>query len=242
VIPVLVGGASLPAAFELPDDLQGLVHRQAVVLHDETWHQDLEGLLRSLHGQPLVPARPRRRWLVPAGVAAALIALVGLGVAAGWWGPGPRGGSEAGDQAGSGGGVLSCAPPKGQGWSRIALSNDPTGTEQLPNGSLVFKVKDAYWRAREGRWQVILTTSMQNATSGPEYHGDWRYSSLVVAQRQFQKACFAPTPDQVSPGTVGDALVGFEVTCEPVGYIQLILEQDVVRISVTADTLEPGGC
>jgi hypothetical protein len=103
-------------------------------------------------------------------------------------------------------------------------------------------VKDASWRARGGKWQVILATSMQNATSGPEYHGDWRYSSLVVGQRQFQKTCFAPTPNLVSPGTVGDALVGFEVTCEPVGYIQLILEQDVARISVTDDTLEPGGC
>jgi TIR domain len=101
VIPVLVGGAALPAAGELPDDLQGLVHRQAVVLHDETWHQDVEGLLRSLRGQPTVPARPWRRWLVPAGVAIALIALVGVGAAAGWWGPGRAGGSGTGDQTGS---------------------------------------------------------------------------------------------------------------------------------------------
>jgi hypothetical protein len=242
VVPVLVGGAGLPAATELPDELQGLVHRQAVVLHDETWHQDVEGLLRSLRGQPVVPARPLRRWLVPAGVAAALVALAVSGAAAGWWGPGPGEGSGAGDQVGSEDGILSCAPPKGQGWSPIALNNDPTGKEGLPNGSLVFRVKDAHWRAREGKWQVILATSMQNATPGPEYHGDWRYSSLVVGQREFKATCFAPTPNLVSPGTVGDALVGFEVTCEPVGYIQLILEQDVARISVTDDTLEPGAC
>lgn len=242
VIPVLVGGAPLPAATELPDELQGLVHRQAVVLHDETWHQDVEGLLRSLRGQPVTPARPRRRWLVPAGVAVALIALAALAVAAGWWGPGPGAGSGTGEQGGSAAGALVCAPPKGQGWSPITLDNDPTGKEELPNGSLVFEVKDAYWRGREGKWQVILATSMQNATPGPEYHGDWRYSALVVGQRAFQKTCFAETPKLVSPGTVGDALVGFEVTCEPVGYIQLILEQDVARISVTADTLEPGAC
>jgi TIR domain len=196
VIPVLVGGARLPAATELPDDLQGLVHRQAVVLHDETWHQDVEGLLRSLRGQPAVPARGRRRWLVPAGVAAALIALialVGLGVAAGWWGPGSGDGSGGG-QVASGTGVLSCAPPKGQGWRPIALSRDPTGTDKLENGSLVFTVKDAYRRGGEGKWQVILATSMENATSEPAYHGDWRYSSLVVGQREFKATCFAPTP------------------------------------------------
>jgi hypothetical protein len=171
VIPVLVGGARLPAAAELPDDLQGLIHRQAVVLHDETWHQDLEGLLGSLRGQPAVPARARRRWLVPAGVAVGLIVLIGLGAAAGWWGPGSGGASGAGDQTGSEAGVLACAPPKGQGWRPITLNHDPTGEEKLSNGSLVFKVKDAYRRGREGKWQVILATSMHNATSGPEYHG-----------------------------------------------------------------------
>jgi TIR domain len=242
VIPVLVGGASLPAATELPDDLQGLVHRQAVVLHDETWHQDVEGLLRSLRGQPAVPARPRRRWLIPAGVAAALIVLVGLGVAAGWWGPGSGGGSGAGDQVGSEAGVLSCAPPKGQGWRPITLNNDPTGTENLSNGSLVFTVKDAHWRGRGGKWQVILATSMQNATSEAAYHGDWRYSSLVVGQREFKATCFASTPNLVTSRTVGDALIGFEVSCKPDGYIQLIVENDSARISVTDDTLEPGTC
>jgi TIR domain-containing protein len=242
VIPVLVGGAGLPAATELPDELQGLVHRQAVVLHDETWHQDVEGLLRSLRGQPAVPAKPRRRWQIAGGVAAALIALAVLGAAAGWWGPGRSDGSGTGDQGGSESGILSCAAPKGQGWSPIALNNDPTGEEKLPNGSLVFKVKDAYWRAREGKWQVILATSMENATSEPAYHGDWRYSSLVVGQREFKATCFAPTPNLVTSQTVGDALIGFEVTCEPVGYIQLILEDEKARISVTDDALEPGAC
>jgi hypothetical protein len=242
VIPVLVGGASLPAATELPDDLQGLVHRQALVLHDETWHQDVEGLLRSLRGQPAVPAKPGRRWLVPAGVAVALIALVVLGAAAGWWGPGRGDGSGDGGQAGSGDEVRSCAPPTGQAWHPITLSDDPTGEEKLPNGSLVFKVKDAHWRARDGKWQVVLATSMTNATSEPAYHGDWRYSSLVVGQREFKATCFAPTPNLVTSQTVGDALIGFEVTCEPVGYIQLIVENDAARISVTDDTLEPGAC
>ena len=242
VIPVLVGGAGLPAATELPDDLQGLVRRQAVVLHDETWHQDVEGLLRSLRGQPAAAPGRRRRWLVPAGAAAALVVLLGLGAVAGWWGPGRSGGSGAGDEAGSETGILSCAPPEGQGWSPIALGGDPTGEEKLENGSLIFGVKEAYRRGSEGNWQVLLATSMENDTSEPAYHGDWRYNSLVVGRREFKATCFAPTPNLVTSQTTGDALIGFEVTCDPAGYIELILENDSDRISVTDDTLEPGAC
>jgi len=236
VVPVLVGGASLPAATELPDDLQGLTQRQAVVLHDETWHQDVEGLVRSLLGEPAVPARRSRRWPVAAAVA---VALVVLGASAWlWWGPG----GGAGGQDGSAAEPPPCAPPNGTGWRPIALSNDPTGEEEVTGGSLVFTVKGARWRAHDGKWQVTLATSMENATPEDQYHGDYRYSSLVVGQREFKATCFAPTPNQVSPETVGDALIGFEVTCKPGGYIQLILENDSARISVTDDTLEPAAC
>jgi len=84
VVPVLVGGAALPAATDLPDELRGLVHRQAVVLHDETWHQDVDGLVESLRGEPAVPPRhgrwwPRRRGLIAA--AAGLLVAGGVGAA-----------------------------------------------------------------------------------------------------------------------------------------------------------------
>jgi hypothetical protein len=84
VIPVLVGGARMPEAAELPDDLQGLAQRQALEMHNEAWHHDIDGLVRSLRGEPAVPANRRRRWLVAGTV---LIALLGLGAGA-WflWG------------------------------------------------------------------------------------------------------------------------------------------------------------
>jgi hypothetical protein len=79
VVPVLVGGAALPAASELPDDLKGLVRRQAVVLHDETWHQDVNGLVGSLRGEPAVPTTRRPRWLVPGAAVAAVLVVLGRG-------------------------------------------------------------------------------------------------------------------------------------------------------------------
>jgi ferric-dicitrate binding protein FerR (iron transport regulator) len=66
------------------------------MLHDETWHQDVEGLMRSLRGEPALPTRRSRRRLVAGAVA---VALVASGVAAWWWGPGT--GGQAGAVASS---------------------------------------------------------------------------------------------------------------------------------------------
>ncbi len=168
VIPVLVGGARLPAAAELPDDLRGLAQRQAVELHDETWHHDVDGLIRSLRGQPAVPAAGRRRWLV---AGTALVALLALGAGAWWqWGSGSgntgkQAGSGSGGQTGPATAIRPCPAAAGQAWTRIALSNNPTGVDKAnPGGSLVFTVKSARWRALNGKWQVILTVSVKNNT------------------------------------------------------------------------------
>jgi hypothetical protein len=48
VIPVLVGGAQLPTVEDLPDDLAGLLMRNALALSDERWEQDLERLLDAI--------------------------------------------------------------------------------------------------------------------------------------------------------------------------------------------------
>jgi hypothetical protein len=237
VVPVLVGGAALPAASELPDDLKGLVRRQAVVLHDETWHQDVNGLVGSLRGEPAVPTTRRPRWLVPGAAVAAVLVVVGA--AAWWWGVGSGGGSGGGQQAEP----PTCAPlAAGEGWSRIALNDDPTGEEQLAEGSLLFTVKDARWRASGGGWQVVLATTMQNKTSEPQYHGSWRYQYLVVGQQPFKVVtCFSSGSTPVDPGLVDDTLIGFQVGCKPVGVITVVLEDNKGRIRVTKDR-KPGAC
>jgi len=101
-------------------------------------------------------------------------------------------------------------------------------------------VKDARWRAQgEGKWQVILTTSMENATREPVHHGDWQYEALIVARRAFNVACFTPFIDVVEPELVSDGRVGFEVTCKPVGYIELMVNNRRIRVSKAR---EPGAC
>ena len=85
LIPLLVGGARMPAEADLPPALAGLARRQAVVLSDVHWRSDIERLAESL--RPLVSngvsgdARPRpRRWMLGvAGVAVALlVAFAGI--------------------------------------------------------------------------------------------------------------------------------------------------------------------
>ena len=233
-IPVLVGGARLPKAADLPDDLQALAQRQAVELHDETWREDVDGLIRSLRGEPATAGTGRRRWLA---AGAALIALLGLGAGA-WllWGPGTGGNDQ---QAA----VIPACVPASQAWSSIALSSDPTAVDKSdPAGQLIFKVKSASWRAHNGHWEVVLATSMENTTQQTVYHQVWRYDYLVVAQRPFTPACVSATGDTVDAGLVGDALIGFDVGCKPAGFIELVLENESGRISVTPSGLGTGSC
>lgn len=48
VIPVLVGGASVPTIDLLPDDLDPLAQRQACELTDTRWSYDIEQLMKTL--------------------------------------------------------------------------------------------------------------------------------------------------------------------------------------------------
>jgi TIR domain len=81
VIPVLVDGASMPKAGELPDPLKALARRQAVDVGHFHFGRDAEALVErvreALNGQS-GSQRPRRRTAVAvAGAAAAALFLVG---------------------------------------------------------------------------------------------------------------------------------------------------------------------
>ena len=75
VIPVLVRGASVPDASNLPSDVQGVMRRQAVAVRDDRWDDDVAHLARSLRAELHLSRVPR--WLVPAAIA--LVAVVAVG-------------------------------------------------------------------------------------------------------------------------------------------------------------------
>jgi beta-lactam-binding protein with PASTA domain len=57
VIPVLVEGALMPSADELPQPLQPLARRQAFELRDTRWEADVEGLVDQIRGVLRAPAK-----------------------------------------------------------------------------------------------------------------------------------------------------------------------------------------
>lgn len=74
VAPVLVQGASLPVAEKLPADLQGLVKRQAVVLRDDRWKDDVAHLAHELRGVLKLRRLPVR-WMVAGAVVPVALAM-----------------------------------------------------------------------------------------------------------------------------------------------------------------------
>ena len=85
VIPVLLDGAQLPSADELPENLRALVRRQARSLRNDRWQSDVDDLaaeLRALLGVGRVRAvLARAPWLLPMLLTAAFALAV-----AGWRG------------------------------------------------------------------------------------------------------------------------------------------------------------
>ena len=250
VVPVLVGGARLPAVEDLPADLHDLVKRQGVVLHDETWHEDVDGLVRSLRGKPAMPTRRWRRWLVGAAVGvAALLVVIVVALQGGAGSPNDQAGGVGIDSP-SESDKPACETPTGEGWNSIRLNSDLTREVRGEDGSLEFTVKQGHWRALEdGRWQVTLDVAMKNLTSRDLFVGSW-YFALVASQRQFNSANCASTAQEefVKPNRVGDARFGWEVLCEPDGPIELVVKgpgnsQDSAPSTISVAVVsEPSDC
>ena len=94
VIPVLVGGARLPRAEELPEELRSLTKRQAREIRSTSWDSDV-ALLAS-HLEQIVGSPRRKLWLyaAPAVIAAAVL---GVFFGARFFGPSGTGPSPAVD-------------------------------------------------------------------------------------------------------------------------------------------------
>ncbi len=234
VIPVLVGGASLPEAAGLPEDLRPLLRHQSIVLHDEMWRQDVENLVRSLLGESMATPRRRRAGIVVGAVV--LAAVVGLV----FWRP------WAGGSSGDGGSAAAlpfCPDTTGAGWTALALASSPSGARAEPQGGeYTFTVSAARWRPlAAGQWELVVDTAMKNATPASAIHGHYWYGSLTVAERAFPQTCFNATQrESVQPGTIDDGRIGYLVTCEPKGLVELFLDGGT-KIRLT-DSAIPSSC
>jgi len=78
IIPVLIGGASMPAEKDLPSELGRLANLQAIALSDERWDYDTSQLVKALAGS-VAPAKGNRRRFV--GMAVGAAAVLGVAVA-----------------------------------------------------------------------------------------------------------------------------------------------------------------
>jgi hypothetical protein len=82
VIPVLVGGATLPRPDELPDNLKALCERQAMEVRDSHFHADVKELTdvlhRTLHGTGFPVGGTNLKRLIPALIVGVAIVIGGL--------------------------------------------------------------------------------------------------------------------------------------------------------------------
>jgi hypothetical protein len=76
VIPVLVQGASMPRAEQLPPDMAELAYRNGVELSHARWDSDLQVLIRTLRPHvALSPRRAKTSWRLIVAVSVAVMAL-----------------------------------------------------------------------------------------------------------------------------------------------------------------------
>lgn len=233
VVPVLVGGATLPSPEDLPAELAALPRHQGVALRDESWHQDVDGLVRVLRGEPAAPVRRRR---LQGAAIGALLLILAVGAASWWLRPGSVGDGDVGPE--------SCDRWEEGEWTGLALADDPTVRVIDDNGDFGFAVRRGRWREVEpGRWMVLLDVAFTNHMPGEAAHPYWYYEALVVGQRSFELTCFSGGVEVVLPRTTGDALAGFAVSCEPVGHIELRVGDvgPLQGLDVTGGTA-PGEC
>ena len=84
MIPVLVGGAIMPRAEDLPEDLAGLSRIEALSIEDTHFHQDIAQLIEA------VAVRPSGRFPIKGSLIAVVAVLaVLIPLAHRWWGPAP---------------------------------------------------------------------------------------------------------------------------------------------------------
>ena len=161
VVPVLVGGARMPASKELPETIRGLSRRHALTVRDETWEADMDRLGAALrHADPAsdqpgasLPGTLRAaslpRWAVPIGLALVLAAV------AAWLlrGPAPPERPAASDAP------AAASRPSAPG---PALAIDVPARSELRLGDVIFAILSGSVQARGDTTRVWLRVRASN--------------------------------------------------------------------------------
>jgi hypothetical protein len=81
VVPVLVGGAAMPSASDLPRDLEDLMRRHAHEISDQRWDHDQNILMTFLQNKDYVKGAKRtHKKIIHVGLAFLVILFLGSGV------------------------------------------------------------------------------------------------------------------------------------------------------------------
>jgi len=157
VVPVLVGGATMPAAADLPETIRALRRRQAMSVRDEAWEADMDRLaapLRQTVGAAPAPPvatapsgtrRTRSRYALGAAIAVALLV-----VAAGVYWRGRDGTTTPGSS-----GVPAGATNQSPDGATYAIDGPSTGSE-ISLGDLIYVVLSGSVQRRGDSQRVWL--------------------------------------------------------------------------------------
>jgi hypothetical protein len=222
VIPILVGGAGMPSAPELPEDLVPLARRQAMQLHDSDWRTDVDGLVQRLRGESFLK-KGRLAWVAGAGLV--LVATLGT------WALLADG--EPGSDMLTGSDTPTDCPSSITGeWEQIFEGTQST-TVSGGEGTMTFDVSAAYYRPTGGGGELVLLTILNNTSGPPNYDHDVnRYHHLTVDDyREYdyrepddELMCFTSDPETVSTGDRSDGRVGFTLSRgKPEGTLELVV-------------------
>ncbi|MEO6654054.1 MAG: toll/interleukin-1 receptor domain-containing protein [Ilumatobacteraceae bacterium] len=236
VVPVLVDGATLPPAKELPDGLVPLLERQAVSIDDVSWHQDVDALIRRLEGEPRPTGVPERRRM-SVGLIAALVATVIL-IAVSAFVLTRRGGEE-----GSTTPEPPVCPEPRASWTMIPLVDDPSLEVDYDVRTLRVRVENAYVVPEaNGTPRIVLDLLVTNvtdpATPGTELGFYYSYDALDglwvdgVASEDVACANLRGGSAQLGPTQAVPSRVGYDTTRETDGALfQLAMAGGVVAIN-----------
>jgi hypothetical protein len=185
------------------------------------------------------PARRRRAVAVGAAV------LVVLAVATTWAlvrRDANAGDDDDGGAADPGATELTGCPTADDNFEQLPIADRPSGQIALADGTIDVRVRALGARPDGPGWLVLVVAELHNATPEEISVGEWYVQELVVARRPSTIWCFDPGQQPLDADRTVDVVAGFEVTCEPVGRIELIAgESRDVPIAITPDP-DPSDC